>query len=64
MIWKQYAQAGMVGAASALGVIIAARIGDRGLGAANVIVGCIATAIITVKVTKAAHSISAGSNRG
>jgi hypothetical protein len=56
MIWKQYTYAALVGACIALGVIIASRISDRGLGAAHIIVGCILTAILTVKTTKVADS--------
>jgi hypothetical protein len=51
MIWKQYAYAALVGAACGLGVVIAANIGNHGLTAAHVIVGCIAAAIVTAKVT-------------
>ncbi len=51
MICKRYSYAALVGACSAFGIIIASRIGDHGLGAAHVIVGCILTAIITVKTT-------------
>ena len=56
MIWKQYTYAALVGACVAFGVIIASRISDSGLGAAHVIVGCILTAIMTVKTTKVADS--------
>jgi threonine/homoserine efflux transporter RhtA len=56
MIWKQYTYAALVGACIAFGVIIASRIGDSGLGTAHVIVGCILTAIISVKTTKVADS--------
>jgi hypothetical protein len=56
MIWKQYTYAALVGACIALGVIIASRISDSGLGAAHIIVGCILTAIMTVKTTKVVDS--------
>jgi hypothetical protein len=56
MIWKQYSHAALVGANIAFGLIIASRIGDSGLGAAHVIVGCILTAIVTAKTTKVANS--------
>ena len=56
MIWKQYSYAALVGAGIAFGVIIASRISDGGLGAAHVIVGCILTAIMTVRTTKIADS--------
>ena len=56
MIWKQYSYAALVGAGIAFGVIIASRISDSGLGGAHVIVGCILTAIMTVRTTKIADS--------
>lgn len=56
MIWKQYSYAALVGAGIAFGVIIASHLGDSGLGAAHVIVGCILSAILTVKTTKVADS--------
>ena len=51
MIWKRYSYSALVGAAIAFGIIIASRIGEHGLGAAHVIVGCILTAMIVVKTT-------------
>jgi hypothetical protein len=51
MIRKQYSYAVLVGAGVAFGEIIATRISDSGLGAAHLIVGCILTAILTVKTT-------------
>jgi len=56
MIWKQYSYAALVGACVAFGIIAASRIDDHSLGAAHVIVGCILTAILTVKTTKVADS--------
>lgn len=56
MIWKEYGYAALVGAGIAFGVIIASRLGGSGLGAAHVMVGCIITAIMTVKTTKVADS--------
>jgi hypothetical protein len=56
MIWKQYSYAALVGVGIAFGVIIASRVGDSGLGAAHVIVGCVLTAIMTVKTIKVADS--------
>ncbi|MGO9946209.1 MAG: hypothetical protein ACLPWG_05095 [Steroidobacteraceae bacterium] len=56
MTWKQYSYAALVGAGIAFGIIIASRLGDSGLGAARVIVGCILSAILTVKTTKVADS--------
>jgi hypothetical protein len=56
MIWKQYSYAALVGACSAFGVIAASRIGDHSLGAADVVVRCILTAIMTVETTKVADS--------
>jgi hypothetical protein len=58
MGWKRYAHVALMGAASGIGVVIAARIGQHGLTAAHVIVGCIATAIVTAKVTEVAISKS------
>ena len=52
MIRKQYSYAVLVGAGIALGEIIATRL-SGGLGAAHLIVGCILTAILTVKTTTA-----------
>jgi hypothetical protein len=49
MIRKQYSYAVLVGAGIAFGEIIATRISGNGLGAAHLIVGCILTAILTVK---------------
>ncbi|MGB6539679.1 MAG: hypothetical protein WBF03_02245 [Xanthobacteraceae bacterium] len=51
MIRKQYSYAVLVGAGLAFGEIIAARFSDNGLGAAHLVVGCILTAILTVKTT-------------
>jgi hypothetical protein len=51
MIRKQYSYAVLVGAGIAFGEIIATRLSGSGLGAAHLIVGCILTAILTVKTT-------------
>jgi hypothetical protein len=56
MTWKQYSYAALVGAGIAFGIIIASRLRDSGLGAAHVIVGCILSAILTVKTTKVVDS--------
>jgi hypothetical protein len=56
MIWRHYSCAALVGVFIAFGVIIASRISASGLGAAHVIVGCILTAMMTVKTTKVADS--------
>jgi hypothetical protein len=58
MIWKHNSHAALLGASIAFGLITASRIGDSGLGAAHVIVGCIITAIMTAKTTKVANSKS------
>jgi uncharacterized membrane-anchored protein len=56
MIWKQYAYAALVGAGIAFGDIISSRINGSGLGATHVIVSCVLTALMIVKITKVAES--------
>jgi hypothetical protein len=49
MSWKQYGYAVLLGSGIGVGIIIGSRIGDSSLGWAHVIVGCILTALMTVK---------------
>jgi hypothetical protein len=55
MSWKQYGYAVLIAAGIALGIVIVGHVGGNRLGAAHVIVGCILTALMVVKTTKAAE---------
>ncbi len=53
MTAKQHTHVALVGAAVALGAIVAAQLAGHPIGAAHLLVCCIATAFVTAKVVNA-----------